>query len=115
MLGSLLNVMIPSWSAEFPDRIGSQEPEMMCHSTGTEVEPNVTAQRAVPRTGIGELLYGFSFAVEGIIRPRRFQRLAWMVPHTETFAPVSAIGLPTELLTMTVARKSHVDFSLGST
>ena len=46
----------------------AQARKMMCHSTGTEVVLNVTAHRAVPRTGIGELLYGFKFFVEGIMR-----------------------------------------------
>ena len=54
--GVRVNLMMPSRRAEFPERIGSQDPDIICHSTGIEVEQNVTAQRATPRTGIGALL-----------------------------------------------------------
>ena len=56
---------------------------MTCHSTGMDVVPNVTAQRAVPRTGMGELLYGFNFTlasdqVGSIFVPEQFHiRRPW--------------------------------------
>ena len=65
----------------------------MCHSTGSDVDPNVTEQRAVPRTGMGALLYGLSLTFEATIRSSRFQRLACTDPQTETRAPVSAMGV----------------------
>ena len=109
--------MIPSCKAELPESTGSHEPEMMCHTTGMEVEPNVTAHLAVPSTGMGELLYGLSLTFEGTIRCMRFQFCAWVLPHTETLAPVSAIGDPIQLLIITDALKSleRLDLSLGST
>ena len=117
MWDARLNEMIPSWSAALPDKIGSHDPEMMCHSTGIDVAPKVTAHLAVPSTGIGELLYGFNLFVDGIMRSRRPHFFASLVPHTETPAPVSAIGLPKQLFTTTVARKSVeiLDFSFGNT
>ena len=117
VLGVLANLMIPRWTAAFPARIGSQDPETICHSTGIDIEPNVTAHLATPKTGIGVLLYGFNLTFDGTMRLRRFQRLAWTEPHTETLAPVSAIGVPTLLLTTTDARKSlcTLDFQDGST
>ena len=33
------------------DNIGSQEPEIMCHSTGIDVPPKNTAHLAMPRGG----------------------------------------------------------------
>ena len=115
--GDRVNLMMPSCRAEFPESIGSQDPEIMCHSTGTDVDPNVTAHQATPSSGIGELLYGFNFTWLRIIRVSIFQRFAWTLPHTETFAPVSAMGFAKELLTITGARKSlfTVDLQLFRT
>ena len=117
MSGVCENLMIPNCIAASPERTGSQDPEIMCHSTGTDLAPNVTEQRAVPVTGIGSLLYGLSFTCEGIIRPSRFHRFARCVPQTDTLAPVSAMGELRQLFTMTDARKSfeQLDFSLGRT
>ena len=96
-----LNLIIPSWHEATPDKIGSQEPDMICQTTGMLVLPNDTAQRAVPCTGMGSLLYGFSLTSDGIIRSRIPHLLASTVPVTHTFAPVSERTLFSLLLMTT--------------
>ena len=86
----------------------------MCHSTGTDVCPNVTSQRAVPRIGIGALLYGFNFVFDGVIFDSRPHLLASFVAQTDTFAPVSAVGEARWLFTIISARKSGLlDLNFG--
>ena len=67
MSSVLLNQIIPKCSAAFPDNIGLHDPEIMCHTTGMEVEPNVTAHRASPCTAIGLLLYGLCLVKSGVM------------------------------------------------
>ena len=64
--------MIPSCRALSPERIGSHDPAIMCHSTGIDVSPKVTAQRAIPYTGIGSLLYGLILMDDGTILSSKF-------------------------------------------
>jgi len=40
--------IIPSCVAVIPEMIGSHDPDITCHSTGTETSPNVTAHLAIP-------------------------------------------------------------------
>ena len=93
--------MMPSCEDAVPDNIGSHDPDRMCHSTGIDVAPNVTAHRAMPYTCIGSLLYGLILVFEGIILSNNFHAFACLVPHTLTLAPVSAITVPKLLLMIT--------------
>ena len=57
-LGTDWNLMMPSCFDGIPARTGSQSSSIICHTTGTELFPNETAQRLSPRAGITLLLYG---------------------------------------------------------
>ena len=46
MSGFELNCKMPSCSDAFPERIGSQDPDMKCHTTGIEDDPNDTEHLA---------------------------------------------------------------------
>ena len=74
---------------------------MMCHSTGMDELPNVTAHLVVPAIGMGGLLYGLILAWVSTILGRRFHRLASFFPQTLMLAPVSAKTVARLLLTMT--------------
>lgn len=78
----------------------------MCHMTGVERVPNVTAHRETPLTFIGSLLYGLILVFDGTIFSRRPHFSACFEPHTLTRAPVSAVTDASELLTITSGLKS---------
>ena len=76
------------------------DPDRMCHSTGVDVAPNVTAHRAMPYTCIGLLLYGLILVFTGIILSNNCHAFACLVPHWLTLA----ITVPRLLLMITSPR-----------
>ena len=92
--------------AEFPARIGSNSAAIICHLTGTEFDPNVTAQIVCFSTLIGSLLNGFNFVFDENILSVSFQFLACSKLQTLTLAPVSAITVAKVLFTTTSTLKS---------
>ena len=74
---------MPSSLAMCPASTGSHGLSMMCHSTGMDELPNVTAHLVVPAIGMGGLLYGLI--------------LAWVFDHPREKIPSFGFFLSTNV------------------
>ena len=101
-----MNSIIPRLTAAIPERMGSHFPSSINHSTGIDVDPNVTAHRATPSVGTAGLLYGFIRTGVGTILCSKFHLEASAFPHTLTRAPVSAVTDVIHPLTTTSTENS---------